>query len=458
MNLNDWVNDISIKEINKSIENNKNNSLFYYLYPNIYNYFANSNSLMYHYLVYKQNNLLKVELCFLDKDVNFIFEDSIFYTMDFSIQEHTLYLTIIFETNKNKIEHINLIYNLNDKTELYEISKLLYQESLNIYSLENRDGIFHIKSQKSIQLDYIFLDKLNAEINKFINRKSPVITIQEILNGSNKNMEILSNDFRKYNWVNIANKAEKIFLEEYELAWAEDMWNILMFNRNVDSSCIVCNKLDNSEYADGVLWLIAMYDIYFDYKVVNRYESYYDKDPMQWLLDIDDQGKYLTNYYSAFMDEEYEIHSLKEENKGFIVEDSECMDTDYIELVHYRDIIYDEIKNRKDFIILKIYDHFKHNYIKILEFMQGYHYLKYYFKYQQKETSINSKYENLIKKYSEGYIIYYEGSESNYFNNLDEIYEEMDYEIESLRDKGNKYIFDVEESDSYSFICNGFNY
>lgn len=37
--------------------------------------------------------------------------------------------------------------------------------------------------------------------------------------------------FKKYNWIDVQTYAESVFYNyAYELPWAEDMWNILMFN------------------------------------------------------------------------------------------------------------------------------------------------------------------------------------------------------------------------------------
>lgn len=78
------------------------------------------------------------------------------------------------------------------------------------------------------------------------------------------------------------------------MPWAEDVWNILMFSAVVNSKFVVNTKLEPYEIGDIILWIAAMYDLYFEYKVVADYEyidnyEYVDSficDRTQWELAV----------------------------------------------------------------------------------------------------------------------------------------------------------------------------
>jgi hypothetical protein len=79
---------------------------------------------------------------------------------------------------------------------------------------------------------------------------------------------------RKYNWVNVKTYAETVFWNySYEFPWAEDMWNILMFDSVVDSSVVAPSGLCDEDIGDILLWLLAMQDLLYDYKVCITHES-----------------------------------------------------------------------------------------------------------------------------------------------------------------------------------------
>ena len=79
--------------------------------------------------------------------------------------------------------------------------------------------------------------------------------------------------FKKYSWVDVKEIAPSIFYNYgYELPWAEDMWNILMFSAVVNSDHVAPSNLTDYDYGDILVWLLSIQDLLYDYKVCLEHE------------------------------------------------------------------------------------------------------------------------------------------------------------------------------------------
>lgn len=86
--------------------------------------------------------------------------------------------------------------------------------------------------------------------------------------------------FKQYNWVDVQEFASVLFYNySFELHWAEDAWNLLMFKAVVKEKNIVPRQLDEEELGDVYIWLMALYHLYYDFLCLCGYDTvYFDHD------------------------------------------------------------------------------------------------------------------------------------------------------------------------------------
>jgi len=76
------------------------------------------------------------------------------------------------------------------------------------------------------------------------------------------------NYFQRYNWVDVWGVASEIFCNySYMIHWAKDAWNLLIVEKPVPEQNIIPKELTDFEEVDNLLWLIALYDLFYDYQV-----------------------------------------------------------------------------------------------------------------------------------------------------------------------------------------------
>jgi hypothetical protein len=283
MGLSDIVKNISYSVDIRSILDNPDNKLGFYTYANLYNYFVNENGQSYHTLVNSKKSGIREEFCLLMNDVDIILMTIDGYGLDYEIKHDLLTIYTYIKDYQEHPAKIPFIYNLNDLMTLYELDILLKQESIDLFFIELINDILMIEYKLEIVMLDEFKENLRNDIDTYIRNnelnifdgiayKKPVIAIEEILGDMNNIKNNNTDNFARYNWVDVKDIAKKIFWNyEFEMAWAEDAWNIIMFNDVVKSDKIVQIKHDDYEYGDIILWLVAMYDLYYEYKVAADY-------------------------------------------------------------------------------------------------------------------------------------------------------------------------------------------
>lgn len=259
-------------------------------------------------------------------------------------------------------------------------------------------------------------------------------------------------DYKQYNWVDIKHYAEKMFWNySFEIAWAEDMWNILMFQDVVNSKSIANRDLNDFETGDAILWLISMHRLYYDFKVRMGIESWQNREELlETTSRIDDifVDQCLIEYLAddikiRFATTEYGLDMEIDELKNF---DLSKIDFEVYEY-EFEDALHEEVLRRKDVIISKIFDFFNNEYGLIIEFMQGIHWYNNYLNINnwisKKEDEIERKYERIMSFIKDGYKVSLKEGKTKYlFEDESDVENEMDNELRDLQELYYKNVYD----------------
>jgi hypothetical protein len=273
-----------------------------------------------------------------------------------------------------------------------------------------------------------------------------------------------TDNFEKYNWADVKDIAKRIFYNyEFEIAWAEDAWNIVMFNDVVISNKTAQAKHDDYEYGDIIIWLVSMYDLYYEYKVVADYESINGADLREYIYYVDNAEHYISTYLNNEIYEELnerllngeapmcEFYDVKSDNFVFS-EDSIAFE-----------VFRREVKKRREIITSRILQFFNYKTVAISEFMEGTHwyenYFNNYFNIEVKRKRIIEKYDKILEKVREGnVVIYYIGDREFEYIDEDEVESDMEAELEELENECNKFKSDAQTIRVYGWIDNGMNF
>lgn len=244
------------------------------------------------------------------------------------------------------------------------------------------------------------------------------------------------------------------------MPWAEDAWNILMFSNVVKSDNIVQAKHEPYEYGDIILWLVAMYDLYFEYKVAGEYESIDEADIINYIDRILEAENFIGSYLKDKIFEE-----LNNQLVGGICNQCEFYDIKTNNFVFRNDntgtsIIYDvyssEIQRRRKIVENIICKYFSNNIILISEFMEGTHWCKFYLNNEKKGQEISEKYEKILKHIQESKVVRYKvGNSEHEYTDEEEVNNDMEYELEELENEMEEYKSDAQTESVYGWISNG---
>lgn len=272
----------------------------------------------------------------------------------------------------------------------------------------------------------------------------------------------------RYNWADVKSLAEKIFFEySSDIHWAEDVWNLLMFNSAVKEKNIVPRNLNSYQIGDATIWLLTLYKFYFDYKCIIKDETaYYDHDVgingfatyrnvelFDKIYNIESGNKCITEYLwddvfnklngfaldgvvpvQDFYDTESKCFSFSGLQYETIYHSEAKPSDDSIAKI----VLLEEMELRREYFIDTIYKSFDYNDMKILEFLTGYRWVEEYSEYKQRKAWIEGDYRFRKKVFqedgNEGFKKYV-GYESNEYESIDEIDEEMNSELELLDDE-----------------------
>lgn len=465
MNLQELLGD-TVYPINiPSARNNKDNKLGI-TFGHLYNYFYNYNGQSYHTLV-EPKGIEEYYLFMNDQDLLLIALSE--YMIDCKIEDNLLTIYVYLFDNKDSPLEVPFIYDLNDLDSLYELNKLLGQDKIDIFFTELINDVLIIQSSFEMMLPKDFKDYLNSKINKYINEnynniselsaehEKQVVELDEIINDKGS----IDRDFKKYNWVDVKEFAKKIFWNYgFEMPWAEDAWNILMFNDAVRSDNIVSAKHNDYECGDIILWLVALNDIYFKYKVAADYEPIDESDLLEYMSRLNSYEKYIGSYLKKGIFQEFnktlvegkiledELNNIKSSKFEFI---NDITGTS-IEF----EVLYREIENRKELFKQIMWNYFEKNDILISFFMQGQHWCDNYFDLDKKIKKIEEKYDKILSEIKKGKVIkYYIGNKTFKYKDAEDVEYDRKSELEELEQEYNSKMSDAQNIGVYSWIGNG---
>lgn len=270
---------------------------------------------------------------------------------------------------------------------------------------------------------------------------------------------------KRYNWVDAKKIAEVIFNDSvHELNWAEDACNLLMFNTVVNEKNIVQNELGPAEKGDVLIWQLTLYQFYFDYQcIIGEERAYYDHDVglsgyatyrsaslFENISMIDDAEKWITKYLWNEVFEELnnilldgeapkqDFYSIENESFSFSGEEYEIIYHTEREIENdsvAKKVLLKEIELRRAYFTEKILAAFNNDDSKICEFLTNRHWVEHYSDYELKKLTIESAYAFKIKVFKKEGITglnKYVNYKDDYYDNVEEIEDEMNKQLESL--------------------------
>lgn len=168
-----------------------------------------------------------------------------------------------------------------------------------------------------------------------------------------------------------------------------------MFESVIDSTNIIKAELTHYKIGNVILWLMAMYDVYHDYKICIEFESKWRIGILEYLYNMDNWEAYISKYlYNLIYEElnleivEYELNEVE-----FYNIENDNFNFDY-DLVAYK-VLENEIRIRRNLVVEKIRKYFSSGY-DILEFVSGEHCSEHYYRLEKKIQKLEQKYEKQI--------------------------------------------------------------
>lgn len=236
----------------------------------------------------------------------------------------------------------------------------------------------------------------------------------------------MKREFQQYNWVDVQYYAGEIFKEyDYMYSWVQDAWNILMFNQLIIEINIAKTHLNDYEKADVILWVTALYDLYYDYQVnigdkaaYREYErstrngylvvGYNGKDLLRVLFDSGFFNECLLFFLSRYINNKlvngveivlFKEWSIEKESREAIKDKPIYGD---ITSFFIEEIITEEIDKRRAIFKNILYSYCNNDYDKVTLFMSGYHYLKHYTDFESTVYKLANKRNELLRVHKNG--------------------------------------------------------
>lgn len=218
---------------------------------------------------------------------------------------------------------------------------------------------------------------------------------------------------KRYDWNDIEEFADTLFDEyEYMIYWIRDAWNLIMFERPIIETNSEQSPLTINDKSDILLWLISLYDLFYDYQVliedqegVGEYEAsvpggyqmkdYNAKNLGGKIQSIDNWEELISEFFkevvhrkllvsqNLFLDQDSCISDYET-----IPEQTNCFEN----LLDYTidSLLSEEIRKRREECRKEIYRYFSNNEVEILFFMAGYHARDHYTVYKQRLNEIET--------------------------------------------------------------------
>lgn len=261
----------------------------------------------------------------------------------------------------------------------------------------------------------------------------------------------MNNNFRNYVWDMALEKIvdKKFNYDEFILPWMRYAWELIMDHSHEEN--LYDRELTREDIlGDKLLWIMAFYDIYFDYLSLIGLESgdYNQKEERFWdwqpLL-----VPFLKEYIGSLLlgqitDENYDFVeniSSTEGNCNFFDEYSESQ---VVESVNNN--LCKHITKRRNTIIKIIKNYYKNNSTKILWFLSGY-------EHRDEWTDYPFELRELEKEKENNLFEFYKQKNRSHYNDEDEIINEYMDKISLLR---SKYPVSIENLED--ILTSEFNY
>lgn len=262
--------------------------------------------------------------------------------------------------------------------------------------------------------------------------------------------------YTRYCWATIEAIAKEIFSKnKAELSWAEDMWNVLMFKDVVKLENLYKPSYNQRERGDIILWLMAMYNFYYEFKVASGLCKLINYDYFDGVYFIADSmiaiGEFLSEEIKREVNDKisrgisfkHEIFDL--ENQCFNFEPG---------AIAYK-LCVKKISERREVIISAI-NMYCNEPMDILKFMEGTHWCENYFNYKKRKDEIISCYQEIKTQIKRGVSVTHSiGQAKVEYVDEEDANEYMEKEIEELKLAMKKFILVGDETNRLMWLDNG---
>jgi hypothetical protein len=453
-----------------SINDTLESKLDFYKYEHLYNYFYKKSGEVYHSLAgsnyaeeyYLVTNYSKLQL-----------EDIHEYGLDYKMSNNLLTINIALYDEAESPLEVSFIYDLNSLDTLFELSVFLKQTEVDLFFLEMLNNKLYLEGKINIVLLHDFKMSLKSSIENYINSNIGKISAQGVyeekeivyIEASSLTKEINEEirDFKTYNWVDVRYYAETIFYNyEFEMPWAEDAWNIVMFNDIVKSDNINPASCSDCDEGDMIIWLAALYDIYHEYKIAADYE-YDERSPMEHIERIYNVKNYISSFLKVEVYKELNRQLLEgscsEQEFYDVSEDAFVFEDYYDEPSIAYEVFYKEVKKRREMIYKIFYKYFRRNTVLISRFMEGTHWCDNYLMEAEKRQAIEDKYDKILEQINKGKVVVFVDENSEYeYEDEDSVCKDMEYELEEFENEILKYKSNAQTGRVYDWISKGMSF
>lgn len=262
--------------------------------------------------------------------------------------------------------------------------------------------------------------------------------------------------FIRYCWTTIEPIAKEIFSKgKAEMSWAEDMWNILMFNAVVKLENLYKPSYNQMERGDIILWLMAMYNFYYEFKVASGLCKLINYDYFDGVYFIEDSmiaiGEFLSEEIKREVNDKIS-RGISFKHEIFDLE-NQCFNFEPGAIAY--NLCVKEISERREVIISAI-NMCCNEPMDILKFMDGNHWCENYFNYNEKEDEIISCYKEIKARIKRGVSVTHSiGQAKVEYVDEEDANEYMEKEIEELKLEMKKFILSGDEANRLMWLDNG---
>lgn len=279
------------------------------------------------------------------------------------------------------------------------------------------------------------------------------IDVNQIMHNKRKSENKLS--YTRYFWSTIEDIAKDIFSDgKHEFCWAEDMWNVLMFNDVVKYENLFKPSYGKRERGDIILWLIAMYNLYYEFKVASGLCKLINYDYFDGVYFIEDSMKAIGEYLSESIMKEVNNKIAKGRILKYEVFDMENQCFNFEPGAIAYNLCIKEVSERRK-IITDALNKYCNGPMEILRFMEGVHWCENYFNYKEREEEILSWYEDIKAHIKRGLSVTYRRGDNQFeYVEEEDTIDDMEGELKALRCEMNESILEGNEINRLMWLDN----